>query len=116
MDYIKKSNYARSYEQENIYNEALNLYNNRNVYIKKKYRNDSYYNIKRDLKRGHYFGDDAEYMDYMDNESIDYNNMNDQYKDGNHIDDQYKDGNHIDEKHKDGNRIDDQYKDGNRID
>ncbi|SOV10550.1 transporter,putative [Plasmodium sp. gorilla clade G2] len=79
MDYIKKSNYARSYEQENIYNQALNLYNNRNVYIKKKYRNDLYYNMKRDLKGGHYFGDDVEYMDYIDNDNTNDKYINDIY-------------------------------------
>ncbi|KAI4840438.1 transporter [Plasmodium brasilianum] len=65
MDRIKKSNYARSYEQENIYNEALNLYNNRNVYIKKKYLNDFYSNIKRNLYKSQYFGD---YEDDMEQE------------------------------------------------
>ncbi|SOV73711.1 transporter, putative [Plasmodium sp. gorilla clade G3] len=109
MDYIKKSNYARSYEQENIYNQALNLYNNRNVYIKKKYRNDLYYNIKRDLKRGHYFGDDTEYMDYMDNENIDYNNINDNNINDNNINDNNINDNNINDNNINDNYINDKY-------
>lgn len=58
IDYVKRSNYTRSYEQEMIYNEALSLYNNRNKYIRKKYQNNFYVNIKRNLRRGRYFGDD----------------------------------------------------------
>ncbi|CAG9482601.1 unnamed protein product [Plasmodium vivax] len=58
IDYVKRSNYTRSYEQEMIYNEALSLYSNRNRYIRKRYQNDFYVNIKRNLRRGRYFGDD----------------------------------------------------------
>ncbi|ANQ06564.1 Uncharacterized protein PCOAH_00008760 [Plasmodium coatneyi] len=58
IDYVKRSNYTRSYEQEMIYNEALSLYNNRNKYIRKRYKNEFYVNIKRNLRRGRYFGDD----------------------------------------------------------
>ncbi|GAB65001.1 amine transporter [Plasmodium cynomolgi strain B] len=60
IDYVKRSNYTRSYEQEMIYSEALSLYNNRNMYIRKRYQNAFYVNIKRSLRRGRYFGDDNE--------------------------------------------------------
>ncbi|EUD66815.1 hypothetical protein C922_02800 [Plasmodium inui San Antonio 1] len=58
IDYVKRSNYTRSYEQEMIYNEALSLYNNRNMYIRKKYKNEFYVNLKRNLRRARFFGDD----------------------------------------------------------
>ncbi|CRG95385.1 transporter, putative [Plasmodium gallinaceum] len=63
FDYIKKSKYARTYEQENIYNEALNLYNNRNLYKKKRYLNNFYANIRRNLHKNEFFGDDNEYIE-----------------------------------------------------
>ncbi|CRG98780.1 transporter, putative [Plasmodium relictum] len=62
-DYIKKSKYARTYEQENIYNEALNLYNNRNTYKKKRYFNDFYANIRKNIRKSEFFGDNNGYIE-----------------------------------------------------
>ncbi|CXH93967.1 transporter, putative [Plasmodium berghei] len=74
INYIKKTNYTRSYEQENIYNEALLLYNNRNAYIRNAYRNDEYLDIKRNLKKGKYFGDNDD--DDLFDEKNDTNQIN----------------------------------------
>ncbi|SCL97619.1 transporter, putative [Plasmodium chabaudi chabaudi] len=84
INYVKKSNYTRSYEQENIYNEALLLYNNRNTYIRNAYRNDEYLDIKRNLKKGEYFGDHDE--DDLFEETNDDNQIN-EYTDANKYDD-----------------------------